>query len=101
MLFRYFLCLQCLDRYIHTRRSSDLLHPDDAERARQVVAELGRGTTSCEAEFRINRPDGEQRWCVGTAAATTDKAGRVIRDRKSTRMNSSHLVISYAVFCFK
>ncbi|MFN5684160.1 response regulator, partial [Bradyrhizobium sp.] len=25
-----------------------LLHPDDAERARQVVAELGRGTTSCE-----------------------------------------------------
>ncbi|TJX00068.1 PAS domain S-box protein, partial [Neisseria gonorrhoeae] len=35
--------------------------------------------TSCEAEFRINRPDGEQRWCVGTAAATTDKAGRVIR----------------------
>src|SRR2546426_8889873 len=27
-------------------------------------------------------------------------AGR-IRDRKSTRLNSSHLVISYAVFCLK
>src|SRR2546426_2647625 len=27
------------------------------------------------------------------------KAGR--RDRKSTRLNSSHLVISYAVFCLK
>src|SRR5256885_3193421 len=25
----------------------------------------------------------------------------VIRDRKSTRLNSSHLVISYAVFCLK
>src|ERR1039457_5835474 len=24
-----------------------------------------------------------------------------IRDRKSTRLDSSHLVISYAVFCFK
>src|SRR6201993_5448389 len=24
-----------------------------------------------------------------------------LRDRKSTRLNSSHLVISYAVFCFK
>src|SRR5256885_2606552 len=24
-----------------------------------------------------------------------------IRDRKSTRLNSSHLVISYAVFCLK
>src|SRR5256885_6118447 len=27
--------------------------------------------------------------------------GRGIRDRKSTRLNSSHLVISYAVFCLK
>src|SRR5256885_5337536 len=26
---------------------------------------------------------------------------RVIADRKSTRLNSSHLVISYAVFCLK
>src|SRR5256885_8621766 len=25
----------------------------------------------------------------------------IIRDRKSTRLNSSHLVISYAVFCLK
>src|SRR5256885_8561792 len=27
--------------------------------------------------------------------------GRMNRDRKSTRLNSSHLVISYAVFCLK
>src|SRR5256885_9540353 len=27
--------------------------------------------------------------------------GAVRRDRKSTRLNSSHLVISYAVFCLK
>src|SRR5256885_10598425 len=27
--------------------------------------------------------------------------GRPERDRKSTRLNSSHLVISYAVFCLK
>src|SRR2546426_9076223 len=26
---------------------------------------------------------------------------RIKRDRKSTRLNSSHLVISYAVFCLK
>src|SRR2546426_4857406 len=30
-----------------------------------------------------------------------DPAGVFSRDRKSTRLNSSHLVISYAVFCFK
>src|SRR2546426_3589084 len=28
-------------------------------------------------------------------------AGGVLGDRKSTRLNSSHLVISYAVFCLK
>ena len=34
---------------------------------------------SYEAEFRVIRPDGEVRWCAGTAAASTDKDGRVIR----------------------
>src|SRR5256885_8682742 len=32
-------------------------------------------------------------------SATTDS--RTATDRKSTRLNSSHLVISYAVFCLK
>src|SRR5256885_9310442 len=31
----------------------------------------------------------------------THLRNRVDRDRKSTRLNSSHLVISYAVFCLK
>src|SRR5256885_9743135 len=29
------------------------------------------------------------------------RADRILTDRKSTRLNSSHLVISYAVFCLK
>src|SRR2546426_2399922 len=29
------------------------------------------------------------------------RSSRAILDRKSTRLNSSHLVISYAVFCLK
>src|SRR5256885_3682531 len=32
---------------------------------------------------------------------SSGKASRPRRDRKSTRLNSSHLVISYAVFCLK
>src|SRR5256885_9734159 len=32
---------------------------------------------------------------------TVKNAGRLEQDRKSTRLNSSHLVISYAVFCLK
>src|SRR5256885_2831420 len=31
----------------------------------------------------------------------SSKLSRGLRDRKSTRLNSSHLVISYAVFCLK
>src|SRR6266702_8393733 len=30
-----------------------------------------------------------------------DVPGEVLRDRKSTRLNSSHVAISYAVFCLK
>jgi two-component sensor histidine kinase len=56
-----------------------LLHPDDVDTLRKLIAEFARGARTYEAEFRINRPDGEQRWCVGTAAATVDQNGRVIR----------------------
>src|SRR2546426_8609097 len=38
---------------------------------------------------------GEPRGCQG------DRHDRLRVDRKSTRLNSSHLVISYAVFCLK
>src|SRR5256885_12394990 len=41
-------------------------------------------------------PAGRRRAAAGHAAA----AGAA-QDRKSTRLNSSHLVISYAVFCLK
>jgi len=56
-----------------------LLHPDDTHALSQAMAQFAKGTRSYEAEFRINRPDGEVRWCVGTAAATVDKGGHVVR----------------------
>jgi PAS domain S-box-containing protein len=56
-----------------------LLHPDDVDRLRQSVADFDVSNRSYEVEFRINRPDGDVRWCVGTAAATLDKGGRVVR----------------------
>src|SRR5256885_8497667 len=43
-----------------------------------------------------------QRIYAGAAAFTLAKnAYQAAQDRKSTRLNSSHLVISYAVFCLK
>src|SRR5690625_6058371 len=37
----------------------------------------------------------------GTKATTMSEAQLIGRDRKSTRLNSSHVAISYAVFCLK
>ena len=56
-----------------------LFHPDDVHELHEAWASFARGTKSYEAEFRIIRPNGEMRWCAGTAAASTDKGGRVIR----------------------
>ena len=56
-----------------------LLHPGDIDELRKAMSEFNKGARSYEAEFRIVRSDGEVRWCVGTAAATLDKGGRVIR----------------------
>src|SRR5256885_4763568 len=38
---------------------------------------------------------------VRAAAIAVGSAAQSLGDRKSTRLNSSHLVISYAVFCLK
>src|SRR5256885_6934084 len=43
----------------------------------------------------LARPRGRRRSGRGVSAAAAEG------DRKSTRLNSSHLVISYAVFCLK
>jgi PAS domain S-box-containing protein len=56
-----------------------LLHPDDIDELHKAMAQFNKGARSYEVEFRIVRPGGEIRWCVGTAAATIDRAGRVIR----------------------
>src|SRR5256885_7072187 len=53
---------------------------------------------------RIRSPELERGECarlrLSRARPPTDPAG-ASQDRKSTRLNSSHLVISYAVFCLK
>src|SRR5437588_9003732 len=51
--------------------------------------------------FRARRdPGSPRRRCAPRRRARTADPGQR-RDRKSTRLNSSHTVISYAVFCLK
>src|SRR5260221_5024411 len=47
---------------------------------------------------RLVLPSGAP-WPASPTSATTSRPTRSSRDRKSTRLNSSHTVISYAVFC--
>src|SRR3712207_7817509 len=54
-----------------------------------VVLELGAGGANVRVSFRDQ------------ASHLHDKHDRVFEDRKSTRLNSSHANISYAVFCLK
>src|SRR5688500_19274788 len=50
------------------------------------------------AEGLANVPAGQEEAVIESAE---ECPGECILDRKSTRLNSSHLVISYAVFCLK
>src|SRR3954463_13369348 len=46
-----------------------LLYPDDWERVQAAAQTVLAGGQVQETEFRVRRPDGEIRWCLGTAAA--------------------------------
>src|SRR5947199_2812582 len=47
----------------------------------------------------VAEPVGEVHDAV--SSSTARRVGSAVEDRKSTRLNSSHLGISYAVFCLK
>src|SRR5688500_19091338 len=78
-----------------TRRSSDL--PGNRNHGRRHswldgfsgVSELGKMFDTLQFVVVIRR------------IQVTSQLDRPASDRKSTRLNSSHLVISYAVFCLK
>src|SRR5690606_24516382 len=73
-------------------------------RDRMVDAGLLLPTTVCDAE-KLPFPDGYfDRVSVAFGLRNMthkDRALAEMRDRKSTRLNSSHVKISYAVFCLK
>src|SRR3989442_8992166 len=46
-------------------------------------------------------PSGVLRCTSGRAGAAEEQRRKQLPDRKSTRLNSSHVRISYAVFCLK
>jgi PAS domain S-box-containing protein len=56
-----------------------LLHSDDRLRLEQSLEQAARSGQPCNAEFRIVRPSGELRWCIGAAAPSLDAGGSAVR----------------------
>jgi PAS domain S-box-containing protein len=54
-----------------------LIHPDDWEQLRAALADVKEETY--QTEFRVRRPGGELRWCVGAVAANIDASRRIVR----------------------
>src|SRR3712207_7393055 len=75
-------------------------------RSKIVPGDLGtKGGLRTDARARVLRPDGS---AIAGLYAAGNTSGAVMGhsyagagDRKSTRLNSSHANISYAVFCLK
>src|SRR5205814_5605128 len=90
-------------RHLHsfpTRRSSDL-HPRHSVGGRRAQSRP-RHDRGASPHLRGIAPGAADR---GAGARSRQIQGRALsrprQDRKSTRLNSSHLGISYAVFCLK
>jgi PAS domain S-box-containing protein len=56
-----------------------LVHPDDWRPLEEISQGVIAGARTQQSEFRVVRPNGEVRWCIGTAAATVDANGQVVR----------------------
>jgi PAS domain S-box-containing protein len=56
-----------------------LLYPEDWARVQAAAETVLNGGQVQETEFRVRRPDGEVRWCLGTAASTVDGNNQVVR----------------------
>src|SRR5207248_10469352 len=80
-----------------TRRSSDLRHEGSATIEPVRVSYRGRSYQTQPINVRVLGAAQAQR----RRGATPPSEDAHVEDRKSTRLNSSHRTISYAVFCLK
>jgi PAS domain S-box-containing protein len=56
-----------------------LIHPEDWPPLVQGWKNLLKDAQTFQAEFRVRRPNGDMRWCIGSAAASTGGNGRITR----------------------
>src|SRR5256885_8765442 len=85
-----------------------LFRSDDENQCDEVTAIAPTPSTSTVAiisrrpqQKQHNNDDQQHLNRLRVVEPSYAKSGAIGQDRKSTRLNSSHLVISYAVFCLK
>ncbi len=63
---------------VTTKNVRSLINSDDWEPLRASLRRLMKEQKSCHYEFRVRRPNGEERWCMGTASPSVDASGRLV-----------------------
>jgi PAS domain S-box-containing protein len=56
-----------------------LIHPDDWSHLQNAIKPTAQSSPAFQTEFRVIRPDGQLRWCIGTAVASVDATDHVVR----------------------
>src|SRR5690606_41869738 len=88
-----------------TRRSSDLWYPEYVQAVRDVAAAERVFVVDNYADWLVEDqgevPTSQLNDAIHPNAQGHVEFARTFLDRKSTRLNSSHVKISYAVFCLK
>src|SRR5207253_6185070 len=85
-------------RILSEAASANLASPIDLPA--DQLATRGRGFNPRERSWNLTNPWPGGRWTLRDIV-TYQTDGAYALDRKSTRLNSSHVAISYAVFCLK
>src|SRR3989442_3181405 len=82
------------------RRSADEGRHRDGQNTREDVRPVRVAPGGADGEVQIRVAEGPALAEV-PVRADREHLRHLLRDRKSTRLNSSHVRISYAVFCLK
>jgi PAS domain S-box-containing protein len=69
----------CESQVISLQQLQSLVHADDWPKLSNAMQNLATGPGTLQVEFRIRRPNGEIRWCIGAAASTEVEQGGTLR----------------------
>jgi PAS domain S-box-containing protein len=56
-----------------------LIHPEDWKHLQNAIKPPVPNAPSFQTEFRVCRPNGQLRWCIGTAVASVDATDHLVR----------------------